>query len=112
MLDNYAKAETVISALEQQQPQELARLAMEGKLVAVIEDRVSKFNLQFVRTMGNQPEREAAFVEEQLLPMLTEFPRSRNQKPLTVPQRQRVESQLAQWAEEQPASVSPASQTA
>lgn len=112
MLDNYSKAETVITALEEAQPQELARLALENKLAAVIEDRVSKFNLQFVRTMGNQPEREAAFVEEQLMPMLTEFPRSRNQKPLTTPQRQAVESQLAKWEEAQPASVSPVSQSA
>lgn len=107
MLDNYSKAETVTNALEEASPQLLASLAMSGKLVDLLTERVNRYNLQFARTMANQPDREAAFVEEQLLPMLTEFPRSRNQNPLSVPQRQAVERQLAAWNDQQPASVSP-----
>lgn len=104
MLNNVQKAETVVKALEQASPQLLAELAATGALQKTLTDRVNAFNLEFVRMQPNRDRAELLNLEEMLLPMLTEFPVSRDQTPLTQIQRQQVESALDQWAENQPQS--------
>ena len=105
MLNQYQKAEIVADALEEASPQLLAQLAESGELKAKFEERVSAFNLELVRRMENLPENRYLEVEESLLPMLTEFPKSPNQQPLSLSQRQKVLQNLAKWEESQPPPV-------
>lgn len=107
MLSNYQKAEAVIAGLEEASPQLLASLAESGQLARKLEERVSAFNLEFVRRMEGQPENRELEVEESVMPLLTEFPPSPDQRPLTPEQRRKVEQQLEQWAESQPQSAVP-----
>ena len=107
-MSNYDKAKAVVAALEEASPQLLALLAESGELPRKIQDRVSRFNLAFVRRMERQPENRELEIEESLLPLLLEFPQSQDQRPLNPAQKQAVENALDQWADSQPPSeVSP-----
>lgn len=97
MLNNQQKAESVVAALEEASPQLLAKLAKEGGLLPVLADRVQRFNLELVRKCQNLPEDQQDLAEESLLPMLTEFPQSSNQKPLSKPEQLAVSHQLAKF---------------
>ena len=81
MLTSLQKAEAVVAGLEESSPQLLAQLAANGRLLSLVQDRVQRFNLELVRQMRGQPPEEDAVVEERLLPMLYEFPSSKNQRP-------------------------------
>jgi hypothetical protein len=105
MLTKTTKAEAVLAALEEASPQLLVHLVESGELKKKLTDRVKAFNLQFARMMENRDPRESLDVVESLMPMLTEFPRSQDQTPLTPEQRQAVETTLDQWLDEQPKSV-------
>ena len=108
-MNEYDKAKTVIASLEEASPQLLAELAESGRLGRKLSERVDAFNLQLVRKVGADPSNAVYLAaEDSLMPMLTEFPISRERRPLTSEQRAKVEEQLDQWFESLPPSKLPA----
>ncbi len=102
MLTNPQKAEAVVAALEEENPQLLAELLKEPpRLLALINDRVQKYNLEYVRRMQGQPQGEEMFVVESLMPMLTEFPEKPGPK-LTPAQEKLARKVLDQYEDSLP----------
>jgi hypothetical protein len=99
MLNSRDKAKAVIAALEEASPQLLADLATSGHLLKKLTDRVDAFDLQYARMMKDRDPREGVEVEESLMPMLTEFPQSKDQTALTLAQKKAVEDTLDRWEE-------------
>lgn len=102
MLTNQQKAQAVVSALEEASPQLLVKLVEDGQLALLLKDRLDKFNLEYVRRMQGQPESEEAEIVESLMPMLTEFPPSPDQRPLSSHQQTQVSKQVQTFVESLP----------
>jgi hypothetical protein len=111
VLTNEQKAQAVLASLEENSPQLLAQLAEKGELVSRLQDRVNRFNLEYVRLMKGQPADQDPMVEERLFPMLTEFPKSQNQKPLSRQQRELVQKQLDKYLASLPRPLSQPAQS-
>ena len=102
MLNNQQKAEAVIAGLEENSPQLLAQLAKAGQLEPLIRQRVAAYNLEYARRMKGMDPREGPLVSESLLPMLNEFPKGTNLRPLTQDQTQAVLKQLDLYLQKSP----------
>jgi len=99
-LNDKQLADTIVSAWQTASPQSLVAAAASGLLLKTLKERVAAFSLQVARMMQGKPDVQQATVEESCRPMLTDFPPSADQTPLTTAQLQAVEKVVVEFLEQ------------
>lgn len=92
-------AEAVVASLEEDNPRWLAELASEDNLWKLIKERADRYYREMFRLIEQRGEGERIYIMEELMPILTEFPK-RKGKALNSKEKSLVKKQMKKFLEE------------